>query len=80
MKKQVTSHFYFTENIFIRLILTGIWPGHKQKNKPRMKPSEPWSKTKQKKEEKKEKRLKRKRGKDAKISNNEPIKKKKRKS
>ncbi|KAK9746639.1 DEAD/DEAH box helicase [Popillia japonica] len=59
---------------------TGIWPGHKQKNKPRMKPSEPWSKTKQKKEEKKEKRLKRKRGKDAKISNNEPIKKKKRKN
>ncbi|KAI4454861.1 rna helicase [Holotrichia oblita] len=59
---------------------TGIWPGHKQKNKPRMKSSEPWSKTKQKKEEKKEKRLKRKRGKDAKISKNEPVKKKKRKN
>ncbi|KRT80004.1 helicase, partial [Oryctes borbonicus] len=58
---------------------TGVWPGIKQKNRPKMKSTEPWSKSKQKKEEKKEKRLKRKKGNEAKAACDEPVKKKKRK-
>lgn len=58
---------------------TGLWPGLKNKKPIKCKPTEPWSRTKEKKEEKKAKKLQRKAKKELNAANNVPTKKRKRK-